>query len=60
MKNRIKKLIFSIGLLAIGSLFIFKKDINSQFTKVITNPLVPKTISFAGEKTPLSLGTPPL
>ena len=55
MKKNIHKIIYTLGILAIGSLFIYKTDAVNYFSTPVSNPLVPKSIEFAGEKTPLKI-----
>lgn len=55
MKNNVKNVLSIVGIITICSLFIFKTEIVNQFSNPVSNPLVPKTIAFAGENTPLHL-----
>ncbi len=55
MKKNVRNILSIVGIITISSIFLFKTEIINQFSKPILNPLVPKNIDFAGEKTPLHI-----
>ncbi|MFY7810424.1 MAG: lytic transglycosylase domain-containing protein [Flavobacterium sp.] len=55
MKKNVRNILSIVGIITISSIFVFKTEIINQFSKPILNPLVPKNIDFAGEKTPLHI-----
>lgn len=55
MKNNLIKIVFAIGIISIGITFMYNKEAVNYFSTPVFDPMVPKNIEFAGEKTPLEI-----
>jgi membrane-bound lytic murein transglycosylase D len=55
MKKSVRNILSIVGIITISSFFMYKTELVKQLSNPVSNPLVPKTIAFAGENTPLHL-----